>query len=126
MTFTINLPLKHEWQENLYISTLGESQLGCPCLYIYKKPIFHKFSHFSERWNEIIAAGQSRPKSAPAFRPRYCFLDKKVLRFYAYFEEFAGLDDRSPDKRIRNVQILYHLEDDSIYILEPRVQVRTD
>ena len=86
-----------------------------------ERPFLTLFHH---RWNEIIAAGQSRPKSAPAFRPRYCFLDKKVLRFYAYFEEFAGLDDRSPDKRIRHVQILYHLEDDSIYILEPRVQVR--
>ena len=42
------------------------------------------------RWNESIAAGQSRPKSAPAFRPRFCFLDKKVLRFYSYFEETAG------------------------------------
>ena len=74
-------------------------------------------------WNEKVAAGQSRPKSAPAFRPRFCFLDKKVLRFYAYFEEHAGLDDRAPEKRIRHVQILYHLEDDSISILEPRVQV---
>ena len=75
------------------------------------------------RWNEGIAAGQSRPKSAPAFRPRYCFLDKKVLRFFAYFQEVAGLDDRAPEKRIRHVHILYHLEDDSISILEPRTNV---
>ena len=80
-------------------------------------------SHYFFRWNEKVAAGQSRPKSAPAFRPRFCFLDKKVLRFYAYFEEHAGLDDRAPEKRIREVQILYHLEDDSISILEPRIQV---
>ena len=78
------------------------------------------------RWNECVASGQSRPKSAPAFRPRFCFLDKKVLRFYAYFEETAGLDDRAPEKRIRHVHILYHLEDDSISILEPRVQVRVE
>ena len=75
-------------------------------------------------WNEGVAAGQSRPKSAPAFRPRFCFLDKKVLRFFAYFEETAGLDDRAPEKRIRHVHILYHLEDDAISILEPRVHVR--
>ena len=77
-----------------------------------------------ESLNEGIAAGQSRPKSAPAFRPRFCFLDKKVLRFFAYFEEIAGLDDRAPEKRIRHVHILYHLEDDAISILEPRVHVR--
>ena len=82
---------------------------------------FHLF--FFCRWNEGIAAGQSRPKSAPAFRPRYCFLDKKVLRFFAYFQEVAGLDDRAPEKRIRHVHILYHLEDDSISILEPRTNV---
>ena len=33
------------------------------------------------------------------------------------------MDDRAPEKRIREVQILYHLEDDSISILEPRIQV---
>lgn len=76
------------------------------------------------RWNEKIAAGQSRPKTAPAFRPRFCFLDKKVLRFYAYFEEKAGLNDRSPETRIRQVHVLYHLEDDSISIIEPRIQVQ--
>ena len=84
---------------------------------------FFSFSSFFCRWNEGIAAGQSRPKSAPAFRPRYCFLDKKVLRFFAYFQEVAGLDDRAPEKRIRHVHILYHLEDDSISILEPRTNV---
>ena len=95
---------------------------------IFKKEIvvhllFFLFVCILFSWNEKVAAGQSRPKSAPAFRPRFCFLDKKVLRFYAYFEEHAGLDDRAPEKRIRHVQILYHLEDDSISILEPRVQV---
>ena len=87
------------------------------------KAYSHLRPHILFSWNEGIAAGQSRPKSAPAFRPRYCFLDKKVLRFFAYFEEVAGLDDRVPEKRIRHVHILYHLEDDSISILEPRVNV---
>ena len=36
--------------------------------------------------NFHLCYGKSRPKSAPAFRPRYCFLDKKVLRFFAHFE----------------------------------------
>jgi hypothetical protein len=34
------------------------------------------------------------------------------------------MDDKAPEKRIRHVHILYHLEDDSISILEPRVHVR--
>jgi hypothetical protein len=75
-------------------------------------------------WDESVASGQSRPKSAPAFRPRFCFLDKKVLKFHAYFEEQAGQDDRAPVTRVRKVNVLYHLEDDSISIIEPRVHVR--
>ena len=82
------------------------------------------------------AYGQSRPKSAPAFRPRYCDLDKKVLRFFAYFvdESVAGADtalsglgagepEENAGRRIlRHVHLHYHLEDDTVSIIEPRVK----
>ena len=37
-------------------------------------------------------------------------------------QEFAGQDFR-PERRVRHVHLLYHLEDDTISIIEPRVKV---
>ena len=49
-----------------------------------------QFGAFFGRVDRYGAFGQTRPKSAPAFRPRYCFLDKKVLKFSAFYQEKAG------------------------------------
>ena len=85
--------------------------------------------------------GQSRPKSAAAFRPAYCDLDKKVLRFFAYFvEDVGGKNPGRPDpgiqnpgssgeedvvRRVRHVHILYFLEDDTISVTEPKIKAST-
>ncbi|CAB1459901.1 unnamed protein product [Pleuronectes platessa] len=55
------------------------------------------------------------------FVPAHVALDKKVLRFYAYFQEDILF---SPDEvyRVRPVMIYYYLEDDSMLIYEPRVK----
>ena len=67
--------------------------------------------------------GKSRPQSAPAFRPRFCDLDKKVLRFHAHFNERVSGHADQPELRVRKVHILYYLEDDTIAVTEPKVQV---
>ena len=73
--------------------------------------------------------GQSRPKSAAApFRPAYCDLDKKVLRFFAHFaEDVGGHGATSPAavRRVRHVHLLYFLEDDTISVVEPRIKVKS-
>ncbi|XP_056151069.1 EF-hand domain-containing protein 1 [Lampris incognitus] len=55
------------------------------------------------------------------FIPAYVALDKKVLRFYAYFKQDVL---HSPDEefRVRSVVIYYYLEDDSMCIIEPLVE----
>ncbi|XP_036941840.1 EF-hand domain-containing protein 1 [Acanthopagrus latus] len=55
------------------------------------------------------------------FIPAHVALDKKVLRFYAYFVEKI-LCSPEEDCRVRSVVIYYYLEDDSICIIEPTVQ----
>ncbi|TWW68668.1 EF-hand domain-containing protein 1 [Takifugu flavidus] len=59
--------------------------------------------------------------SYPPFIPAYVTLDKKVLRFYAYFREDVP---SCPDEeyRIRPVTIYYYLEDDTMCIYEPVVE----
>ncbi|TRY71606.1 hypothetical protein TCAL_14884 [Tigriopus californicus] len=69
------------------------------------------------KFNQKRIYGQSRPKSAPAFRPKFCDLDQKVLRFFAHFDECVG-----DDFRRRLVHILYYLVDDTMMIIEPRTK----
>ncbi|XP_070705893.1 EF-hand domain-containing protein 1 [Pempheris klunzingeri] len=58
---------------------------------------------------------------AEDFIPAHVALDKKVLRYYAYFEENVLF---SPEEvyRVRPVVIYYYLEDDSMCIIEPMVE----
>ncbi|XP_044025845.1 EF-hand domain-containing protein 1 [Siniperca chuatsi] len=54
------------------------------------------------------------------FIPAHVALDKKVLRYYAYFQENI-LYSPEEEYRIRPVVIYYYLEDDSMCIIEPMV-----
>ncbi|ORZ31346.1 hypothetical protein BCR44DRAFT_1463879 [Catenaria anguillulae PL171] len=51
--------------------------------------------------------------------PAWIAFDRKVLRFYAYFQE-AVQERRDEQYRIRKVNILYYLEDDTLHVIEPR------
>ncbi|KAJ1514308.1 EF-hand domain-containing member C2 [Coelomomyces lativittatus] len=53
--------------------------------------------------------------------PAWIAFDRKVLRFYAYFQE-AVQEKREEQYRIRKVNILFYLEDDTIHVIEPRRQ----
>ncbi|XP_035854447.1 EF-hand domain-containing protein 1 isoform X1 [Sander lucioperca] len=55
------------------------------------------------------------------FIPAHVALDKKVLRFYAYFQENI-LFSPEEECRARPVVIYYYLEDDSMCIIEPVVE----
>ncbi|XP_018531509.1 EF-hand domain-containing protein 1 [Lates calcarifer] len=55
------------------------------------------------------------------FIPAHVAFDKKVLRFYAYFEEDILYSPKEV-YRVRPVVIYYYLEDDSMCIIEPMVE----
>ncbi|XP_066862476.1 EF-hand domain-containing protein 1 isoform X2 [Kogia breviceps] len=65
----------------------------------------------------------SQPKKAPRaeFIPAYVAFDKKVLKFDAYFQEYVPLSTEE-QYRIRQVNIYYYLEDDSMSVIEPVVE----
>uniref|UniRef100_A0ABI7YAQ0 EF-hand domain containing 1 n=1 Tax=Felis catus TaxID=9685 RepID=A0ABI7YAQ0_FELCA len=69
----------------------------------------------------VLTYGQ--PKQAPPaeFIPAHVAFDKKVLKFDAYFQEDVPM---SPEEhyRIRQVNIYYYLEDDSMSVMEPVVE----
>ncbi|NXI34158.1 EFHC1 protein, partial [Galbula dea] len=68
-----------------------------------------------------LTYGQTKQAPPSAFVPAYVALDKKVLKFDAYFQEDVPLSTQE-HYRIRQVFIYYFLEDDSISIIEPVVE----
>ena len=47
--------------------------------------------------------------------------DKQVLRFFAFFQEHV-VEDPNENFRIRKVIVLYYLDDDTIHIMEPKIE----
>ena len=66
-------------------------------------------------------SGFTRMAPPPAFVPKFCKLDKKVLRFFGHFSENIPDGMGTETKRVRNVHLLYFLEDDTLSLLEPRL-----
>ena len=59
--------------------------------------------------------------SIPRVQPPWIKFERKVLRFYAYFQEHV-VESRLENYRIRKVKIYYYLMDDTIFITEPKVE----
>ena len=59
--------------------------------------------------------------SSMPFVPAFIVADKKVLRFDAYFLE-AVAESETENFRVRRCIIYYYLEDDSMQIVEPKVE----
>ncbi|KAJ3039649.1 EF-hand domain-containing member C2 [Rhizophlyctis rosea] len=64
---------------------------------------------------ELYPHNADGAKSVPA----WVAFDRKVLRFYAYFQE-AVHERREEQYRVRRVNIYFYLEDDSVHVSEPR------
>ncbi|XP_073938061.1 EF-hand domain-containing protein 1 isoform X3 [Castor canadensis] len=69
----------------------------------------------------ILTYGQPRQAPRTDFVPAHVAFDKKVLKFDAYFREDVPISTEE-HYRIRQVNIYYYLEDDSMSIIEPIVE----
>ena len=47
--------------------------------------------------------------------------DKQVVRFFGYFQEHV-VEDANENFRIRKVVIMYYLDDDTIHVMEPKIE----
>ncbi|KAF7694415.1 EF-hand domain-containing protein 1 [Silurus meridionalis] len=68
-----------------------------------------------------IVSKEPSTRTPPSFIPAYVTYDKKVLRFYGYFQQEVLY---SPEEswRVRPVVLYYYLEDDSMCVMEPRLK----
>lgn len=72
------------------------------------------------RFDPSLIYGRTKSYKIPTFKPHFVVYDKKCLTFRAFFKQSVA---ESPDEhfRIRQVNIIYFLEDDSITVMEPPV-----
>ncbi|XP_054675408.1 EF-hand domain-containing protein 1 isoform X1 [Grus americana] len=98
------LPTVGIGRERLYVNQLSQAELD-------------------ELSNKRPTLTYGRAKQAPpsGFIPAHVALDKKILKFDAYFQEDVPLSAEE-HYRIRQVGIYYYLEDDSMTVIEPVVQ----
>ncbi|XP_049621178.1 EF-hand domain-containing protein 1 [Suncus etruscus] len=68
-----------------------------------------------------LTYGEARRPPPAQFVPAHVAFDKKVLKFSAYFQEDVPMSTEE-HYRIRQVNIYYYLEDDSMSVMEPIVE----
>lgn len=75
------------------------------------------------RFDPSLTYGRTKSPALPQFTPHYVLYDQKCLTFKAFFKQTVV---ESPQEffRIRYVNIIYFLEDDTITVMEPKIPVR--
>ncbi|KAJ3113843.1 EF-hand domain-containing member C2, partial [Physocladia obscura] len=76
---------------------------------------------FGQEETKIHTSVETYPHSSALGEgvPAWVAFDRKVLRFYAYFQE-AVHEKREEQYRIRRCNIYFYLEDDTIHVSEPK------
>ncbi|CAG9766041.1 unnamed protein product [Ceutorhynchus assimilis] len=72
------------------------------------------------RYDPSLTYGRCKSKPYPPFRPHFALYDQKCLTFKAFFKQ-SVVESPFEFYRVRPVNIIYFLEDDSISVMEPRV-----
>lgn len=81
----------------------------------------HSSSIIFRRYDPSLTYGRVPRYAYRQFLPHYALFAQKCLRFKAYFRQGVF---NSPDEhyRVRHVNIVYYLEDDTLCVLEPVVE----
>lgn len=77
---------------------------------------------FVHRFDPSLTYGRKKKTALSLFKPHFVLYDKKCLTFFAFFRESVN-DSPDENYRVRLVNIIYFLEDDTITVMEPLVQV---
>ncbi|KDR20690.1 hypothetical protein L798_04839, partial [Zootermopsis nevadensis] len=82
-------------------------------------------AHFSSadpiRFNPSLTYGRVKEYPVSRFIPHFALYDKKCLAFRAFFKQ-SVFESPLEHERVRHVNIIYFLEDDTITVMEPEVK----
>jgi hypothetical protein len=79
--------------------------------------------HSSHRFDPSLTYGRVKKYPVSRFIPHFALYDKKCLTFRAFFKQ-SVFESPLEHCRVRQVNIIYFLEDDTITVMEPEVKVR--
>lgn len=76
------------------------------------------------QYDPSLTYGRTKSRALPQYLPHYALYDQKCLTFKAFFKQSVH---ESPNEhyRVRKVNIIYFLEDDTVTVMEPTVMVET-
>jgi len=83
----------------------------------------HKGRGSSYRFDPSLTYGRVKKHEVSQFIPHFVLYDKICLTFRAFFKQ-PVFESPLEHYRVRKVNILYFLEDDTITVMEPEVEVR--
>nr|CAI5819354.1 unnamed protein product [Callosobruchus analis] len=71
------------------------------------------------RYDPSLTYGRTKNEALPQFTPHYVLYDQKCLTFRAFFKQ-PVVESPHEFYRVRHVNIIYFLEDDTITVMEPK------
>ena len=74
-------------------------------------------------YDPSLTYGRKKRYPFPVFKPHFVEYDKKCLTFFGYFKQ-SVFESPQEHLRIRKVNVLYFLEDDTVTVMEPPIEVR--
>lgn len=77
----------------------------------------------NDRFDPVLTYGRLKHPRIEPFRPRYVLYDRMILTFQGFFRQKV-LESATVQSRVRYVNVMYFMEDDSITIMEPRIPVK--
>ncbi|RZC42766.1 EF-hand domain-containing protein 1-like, partial [Asbolus verrucosus] len=72
------------------------------------------------RYDPSLTYGRTKATPVQMFKPHYALFDQKCLTFKAFFKQ-GVVESPNEYYRVRHVNIIYFLEDDTITIMEPKI-----
>ncbi|KAK5646680.1 hypothetical protein RI129_005144 [Pyrocoelia pectoralis] len=83
--------------------------------------VAHIESNDPVRYDPSLTYGRTRSTALPQYIPHYALYDQKCLTFKAFFKQ-SVVESPLEYYRVRKVNIIYFLEDDTITVMEPRIR----
>lgn len=74
------------------------------------------------RYDPSLTYGRTRSVALPQFIPHFALYDQKCLTFKAFFKQ-SVVESPAEHYRVRQVNIIYFLENDTITVMEPVIEV---
>eukprot|EP00794_Sanderia_malayensis_P011387 gene11387-12573_t len=112
---------------NSFNKNLGKDKFNKSQCFDYRNDVsVYVGEHKSGIGGEALPGGKKKPKTSVypngigSQAPAWVAFDRQVLCFDAYFQE-AVHEKREEQYRIRKCKIYFYLEDDSIQVIEPKI-----